>query len=482
MFQKGEILKVEGLELVFLEDARQLGDPGLGRIAYGGRVRRAGSFGREKYYVKYVGAFEPDGDHRYAARLQSRWNMIDVQGSRSYGFASPFLAETIAHGISVCGETDINVLVLAYAEGVSLSQRIREIRQVESRGDKKSVNEAFRFRFDLIRQLLFGIRDYSQGEDGSLYVHRDLKPDNIRVHVWEDKRGQRMRVLQQLRILDFDMLLSSDEMPEEGGTSGYTHPALYFGYGLGETDSRKRVSWDLYSAGMLIYYILEGRERFSEEAFQEDAEDLFRIGSLRTEKMSPRFAPLCQMLRDMVQEEQTRYNSIYAVIADYESFLRGFYGDAFSPCLSLPHYLECIPGYEAERRALPLLCQIAEIHCEEEEENRDRLPSYRSFMVYEGTLCRLSYGDGGNLGGALLPHNRADIGVLSFMPEDKNLPLCFIPYSDRVSVVCNGKLIQENRNAPERTCQLHYKDQILYSRKDPDGNELWRVEITILNH
>lgn len=476
MFQKGDILKVGGLQLKFLEDARQLGDPALGRITYGGRACPAQDFGGEKYYIKYVGAFDTDGDRRYINRVQSRWNMISVQGSRAKDLASPFLAETAAYGTAVCGRTDVNVLVLHYAEGISLSQRIRELNLFQKQPDRRAKHEALRLRLDLIRQLLFGIRDYSQGEDGTLYVHRDLKPDNIRVQVWKDDGG---RTVQQLRILDFDMLLSSGEMPERGGTAGYTHPALYFGYGLEETDMRRRFSWDLYSAGMLAYYILEGKECFTEEEFEKQEKNLFRLGPMWIERKEKEYSYLYQILRDMVQKEQVRYFSIDQVIADFQTFLKGYYGDRCSRRMELPHYLECIPGYEGKRKPNPVICQVKESNGTEEDDS-NRLPSYRSFMVYDGTLCRLSYGDGGNLGGAFLPYGRIVIGVFSFLSEDQEAPLRFIPYSDNVSIICDGRPIPENKLVTERVCQLDHLDQILYSHKGLDGKELWRVEITIL--
>ena len=440
MFQKGDTLTVGNLSLRFLQNTQQLGDLSHGRITYGGV---AACQDGQKYYVKYTGAFEENSSQEYMRRVMQRWDMIDVQGDRPLTFASPFLAGTAAHGTALCRKTEINAVVLSYAEGVSLPERVRQIRDLER--DKKGLNEAYRLRFDLIRQLLFGMRDYMEDEKGALYIHRDLKPENIRVQVRE---GEKHIIRQQLSILDFDFLLGPDEMPQRGGTAGYTHPDLYFGTGLDHTDPQTRFSWDLYSAGMLIYYIMEGKDHFSEEEFDEAGDELFTLKPMRFEQFQPVFGT---MVRDMVSRNQTRYHSAAGVIAEFEDFLHYFYGDFFAPRLRLQQYLEHIPAQEESTQQHRLFC---EVHEADAAGNEAGISVCRSFTVYDGMLLRLTYGKGGNICSARSPETPIEIGAVSFFPDDAEKPLVFIPYSDTAYA-------EEEDGKPAR---------IIYEERDSEGN------------
>ena len=455
MFQKGDALTLGGRKLRFLQNAQQLGDPGHGRITYGGIAADSGG---QKYYVKYAGPFEDNNSEDYLRRVYQRCAMIRVQGGRPLMFASPFLAGTAAYGEARCRNTDIDVVVLDYAEGVSLPERIRQIRNLDM--DNRSRNEAYRLRFDLIRQLLFGMRDYMEDEEGALYVHRDLKPENIRVQVWEDENHI---VRQQLRILDFDFLLGMGEMPERGGTAGYTHPELYFGTGLGHTDPQKRYSWDLYSAGMLIYYILEGKEHFSEDEFEEGGEELFVLKPMHFgfEQSRPALAAkLREMVCDMISADQTRYHGISSVIAEYQSFLHGYYGDYFAPQLKVPQYLEYIPGQEESKPKRKLFCEVRERDAEGKEAG---IPFWRSFAVYDGTLLRLTYGKGGNISSARAPEIPIEIGAFSYLSDDAARPVVFIPYSKAARTEeKDGKLTG-----------------VILEEKDPEGKVRGTLELVI---
>ncbi len=427
MFRKGESLTVEGKKVIFIQDARQLGDPGHGRITYGGIAE--GEDG-QRYYVKYAGAFENSNDQSYARKVMRRWEMIDVQGDRPHHFVSPFLAGTAAHEVVSWKDMQINVVVMNYADGISLQDRVRQIRELEK--DIKKKTEAYRLRFDLIRQLFLGIRDYAEGENGTVYVHRDLKPENIRVKTWEDENHI---TRQLLRILDFDFLLVPGQMPDRGGTAGYTHPDLYFGSGLDHTDPQKRLSWDLYSAGMLIYYIMEGKDHFTEEAYEESRDDLFTLKPMQTDRIWPAFS---EMVRNMIRMDQVRYSGTGELIAEYEDFLRRLFGDYYAQGFMLPQYLEHMPGQEEGGRRYNIFCRVQETDAEG---NPAGIPFFRAFPVYDGTLLRLTYGMEGNICTSRAPEKAQEIGALSYLSGDSEKRICFIPYSDGAwAEEENGKL------------------------------------------
>jgi hypothetical protein len=432
-----------------MQDARQLGDPGHGRITYGGIAE--GEDG-QRYYVKYAGAFENTSDQSYARKVMRRWEMIDVQGDRPHQFVSPFLAGTAAHEVIPWKETEINVVVMDYADGISLQDRVRQIRELEK--DRRKRTEAYRLRFDLIRQLFLGIRDYAEGENGTVYVHRDLKPENIRVKVWEDENHM---TRQLLKILDFDFLLGPGQMPDRGGTAGYTHPDLYFGSGLDHTDPQKRLSWDLYSAGMLIYYIMEGKDHFTEEAFEEGGEDLFTLKGMQTDRIWPAFSG---MVRDMIRMDQVRYQSIGGLLAEYEDFLRGLFGDYYAQGFALPQYLEHSPGQEEGGRRYHIFCQVQETDAEGKPAG---IPFFRAFPVYDGTILRLTYGKGGNICTSRAPEKAREIGLLSYLSGDSARPVCFIPCSDAARAEEeSGKLVR-----------------IIYEDRDLSGNSRGSLKLLI---
>ena len=471
MFMKGDMLKVGNLSLTFAQDTKQLGNTERGKYIYGGI---ADGPDHKRYYVKYAGDFENDPDG--IEKLEKRWEMIDVQGGKPQDFLSPFLAGTVAFDKEAsCKEKPIHAVAMEYAEGISLGNRIRQINSLENPGEQSRKNmtsrertdrvrEAYRLRFDLIRQLLLGIRDYSKWEEG-IYVHQDLKPDNIRVQVREE--GDHIR--QYLRILDFDFLLGPDDMPLESqddkpfksGTAGYTHPDLYFGTGIGYTDPHKRFSWDLYSAGMLIYYIMEGKEHFSEEEFSKEeykrGEKLFELKPMRFERIQPLFG---ELVRSMVSRDQVEYYDIDSVIGAFQRFWHGFYGERFASALRLPQYLECFPAEEESVKQRSLFCEI----CEKDAEGKTIGSScYRSFTLYAGRLLRLTYGKGGNICGAWSPEDPQEIGVISYIPGDTAKPLEFIPYSDAARrVEQDGKLAG-----------------IIFEDRDEDGHVHGTLELVI---
>lgn len=314
------------------------------------------------------------------------------------------------------------VMAEHYAEGVGLPERIRQIQSLDR--DVKSRNEAYRLRFDLIRQLLLGLRDDMEEGEGGPYVHQDLKPENIRVKVWEDENHI---VRQQLRILD------------NGGSSG------------------------LRCAGMIMYYILKGTEYDSEEDSEEGSEDLFAPDPLHLGFAQSRPAlaqQLTRLVRDMIRGEQTRYHTASSVIREYYSFLRGYYGDYFAPQLKLLQYLEHIPGQEEKAPRRSLFCQVRETDAGGQETG---ISCWRSFTLYDGMLLRLTYGQGGNISTPRASEIPVEIGAVSYLAADTARPIAFIPYSRAA-------------RAEEKDGKL---TEIIFEERDPDGKVRGTLELSI---
>lgn len=105
-------------------------------------------------------------------------------------------------------------VVLELVEGQELGEYIAAIHNLSDRSDT-----SWRC-LDLIRQLLLAIRAYAKPYNNRYYVHRDLKPSNMMVKIeWENDMP-----FQQLKIIDFDMLVAQNHIREDnvylGGTPG----------------------------------------------------------------------------------------------------------------------------------------------------------------------------------------------------------------------------------------------------------------------
>ncbi|MDR2519942.1 MAG: hypothetical protein LBC69_02635 [Eubacteriaceae bacterium] len=151
------------------------------------------------------------------------------------GAYSPYLAEILERRrlVSIFGEEGAEAYVSRYYSQ-TLSQAVR------------SGSLADEDRASLFLSLLLAIRDLAaMGK-----VHRDIKPSNILVR--RDEFGRLLSVLG-----DFDTVVGcGDYVSSQGYTPNFSHPAIQ------EGSAQVSVLFDIYSAGVILYYLYKGTPLF----------------------------------------------------------------------------------------------------------------------------------------------------------------------------------------------------------------------------
>ncbi len=193
-----------------------------------------------------------------------------------------------------------------------------------------------------ILQILYGIKDYA--EKG--YIHRDIKPDNIRVEI-DDENNENFLV----RLIDYDWAVNLEGRNEAfdeivGGSTGYAHPYSCWS----EARERPCIQWDLYSAALLFWYIIEDTHHFNEderefyllEENESMAFDLKDMSELKRNFTSERYDELYEILKKMMGKPSYRgqYSNIQSAINDYERYLKKYYGQEYLSYFSNRYYLK----------------------------------------------------------------------------------------------------------------------------------------------
>ena len=144
--------------------------------------------------------------------------------------------------------TDYIYIVTEYIEGGTLGQYFK----------KKKFNFSERQAMNIMSQLASGVKYLHQYG----IVHRDLKPDNIMITQQNDNGV--------IKIMDFGLskIVSPHEKMVEGyGTLSYVAPEV-----LLRTPYNKEV--DIWSMGVILFYMLSGRLPFRGSKEQEVAEKI----------------------------------------------------------------------------------------------------------------------------------------------------------------------------------------------------------------
>lgn len=228
-----------------------------------------------------------------------------LQQQAEVNIVSPFLMQTITSGEAICGKVPVFFVVLELVEGQELGEYIAAIHNLSDRSDT-----SWRC-LDLIRQLLLAIRAYAKPYNNRYYVHRDLKPSNMMVKIeWENGMP-----FQQLKIIDFDMLVAQNHIREDnvylGGTPGYVHPEAYRLKNLPK-DTKRQFShqWDLYAAGLIIYEIMEGHPYFKDDSYLSDPEKAFVLDMGEKSETALEYPELVEIMRKLLTNTAEGYTDI----------------------------------------------------------------------------------------------------------------------------------------------------------------------------
>ena len=188
--------------------------------------------------------------------------------------------------------------------------------------------------FRNILQFLYGMRYYLNFANKK-YLHRDIKPGNIRINVCGN-----------VKIIDFDVAhISGSDLTQSGRNSvgfspGYTSPAIVRG---DEIYRLPDVQDEFYSAGRLIFYWLNGVPYYTETECSKPYDEAprgeipyikdpaLRFGT-KTERFRKEYqTPEYEAFRDLLDKmchgpSEERYEKIEEIIEDYTFFLMSKYG------------------------------------------------------------------------------------------------------------------------------------------------------------
>lgn len=484
MYKKGDVLKVSSPEaiggfeyLMFTEDAHMVHQNPLKYM--GAAMAVCDDYLREgarqkilcqscrhqcparKYMVKYVGAFSGEsGTGRVGTTTAITYNseltelLKKEKGQKradegmelvreqellrhqaSVSIRSPFVMQTMMYGQSECGEVSIDYVVLEYVKGRELRNHIAILQNMQDQ------NEADRRRFDIIRQMFLAVRAYARQYSAVYNVHRDLKPENMLVYTYGDDDSY-----QQLKLLDFDMMVTQGKVAEHdlylGGTEGYVHPEAYKLKNLPDDPDRQfSHGWDLYAVGLMMYEIMEGHPHFNSPAYLENADEAYLLKPMKSARMYPE---LTNIIKRLISNDSSQYRDIDEVIEDYQKFLTKYYGGDCYLNFYMDHFLEGRPGlkdrpgYESKLPFVNIYCLI---------QSNGLKACRQSFCVYENTVTKLIYGK--NIIGSKCTKEKVlqtEIGAFYYIGGDVR----FIPLSRD----CQSSM----KDSVDRDETIHYMD------------------------
>ena len=441
MYRKGDIINADAPKdfgewscLMFTEDAKPVHDS---MIKYMGKVRpvcreylEQKEAGRNlfchacrhqcpnrEYRVKYVTDIGLAADREEVEReTNNLWRQADMD------IVSPFLMQTVTSGETKYNDMPVSFVVLESIKGQELGEYIAAIHNLPDRMDTE-------WRcLDLIRQLLLAVRAYAKPRHCGYYVHRDLKPSNVMVNLeWENEMP-----FQQLKIIDFDMMVAQNNIQENtlylGGSKGYVHPEAFKLINLPQ-DTKRQFShqWDLYAVGLMIYEILEGHPYFADDAYLYDPEKAYVLDMGEESETALEYPELVEMMRRLMTNTSEAYTDIDQVIIDYQHFLEKtdsqWYRNYF-----LKSWLECGGDFDKGLTFCKIYCRVCSEGLKEVRQN---------FCVNANSVVPLIYGK--NIIGADYLSGRQthqkEIGVFSLIiSPDGSCALKFVPLSEECCI------------------------------------------------
>lgn len=172
-----------------------------------------------------------------------------------------------------------------------------------------STQEKWMVKHKIALKMLYGIHHYMSMYETDPLVHRDLKPENVMASADGEV----------VKIIDFDWVhlhksnVTVMTRREQKGTLGYAEPRSWNSY-------RADKKMDIYSAGLVLYFIYMERHHFSgqEEITHYLMADDYAYTLKDTGEMD---LELRAILQKMIAREENRYEHIKDVIRDFVHYL-----------------------------------------------------------------------------------------------------------------------------------------------------------------
>lgn len=291
----------------------------------------------EKFYV--VRAQDLQSGERcllkFVVSSDSAYKVNNLQREGNFRFQYPFIEKVFGNfkGFDPNGDPVFGVAVEYISGDELLNYRPDLERRI--RHGKINEEEAEKGIFRQMLQFLYGMNYYSQYA-GQNYLHRDLKPENVMITA----DGT-------VKIVDFDYahIAGSDKTINLAGwevpfSKGYTSPEL-MELPAGERSGNLRM--DLYSAGRVLFYWLNGRHYYSNEQMSRTGDDISSTGYFAKEELRygfeanaerfdpkyflPKYRKLMRILNRMCADpgKGQCYSSVAEIIQDMKQFLVDYY-------------------------------------------------------------------------------------------------------------------------------------------------------------
>lgn len=230
---------------------------------------------------------------------------IFVQKESKVQLYSPFIIRI--YGGMLDREKERFITLIEYRKEQDLSDMIRFGGLNHYRTEERML-----IKHKIVLKILYGIHHYMSMYETDPIVHRDLKPENIMA----SPDGE------IVKIIDFDWVhlhksnVTVMTRREQKGTPGYAEPKYWNSY---RADKRM----DIYSAGLLFYFIYMEKHHFSG---QDEISHYLMAGSYAyTLKPTPGLPEeLRNILSKMIAREEERYGDIREVIRDFIRYLRKY--------------------------------------------------------------------------------------------------------------------------------------------------------------
>ncbi|NCB91918.1 MAG: hypothetical protein EOM40_05005 [Clostridia bacterium] len=261
-----------------------------------------------------------------------------VSDYQTFPICSPFVARIIAIYIAEEEPRRIGYTFHEYIDGQDMSEYVEDVLS-----KNKDIWKVNLIRHYIGLKFLYGIQTYLDIHSEEQIVHDDLKPENIMIGNDE---------FPQVKIVDLDSMYipKKEGNDKRYGTPGYIHPKRVL------TMGERKPEWDIYSAGLTLYYLWEGRTHFVQEDLCEadglivseemaytlkdtpniDINDQYIIDGTGCEK----FRNIIKRMISNTETDEMAYKDIDQVIADYQKHLKCVYLQAYDKYFIFQEYLK----------------------------------------------------------------------------------------------------------------------------------------------
>lgn len=289
----------------------------------------------DKYYV--VRAVELGQGRecllKFAECEDDSYKLNNLSREGDFCFYYPFIEQVYGNftGFAPTGEKIYGV-ALEFVHGTNLRD-YRMALEKKLLFDEMDETEVEWTSFRQMMQFLYGMKYYTE-YSSQIYLHRDIKPENVMITEAED-----------VVIVDFDFahIAGSDRTMNLAGwdvafSRGYTSPDIFSEWRITAWD----ITTDVYSAGRLFFFWLNGRAYFTEEQLEvqkngQPASTVYcadkKLGygieankdRFKKKYLGAAYAKLREILDKMCcnPDVSKPYEKVSDIIADMETFLLG---------------------------------------------------------------------------------------------------------------------------------------------------------------